>query len=152
MADTPITVPLSRLSEAMEIVSDRLDRRLNASMHAGADRMVKTILGGTPVDTGQARSNWITTLGTPSTGQIETYKLATTPSKQERQVFNIAYNQFLAASAGWNPVSEQPLFLTNNWELIEDLNAGNISRQGSRFVEAGVKSFRLGFRARFKKP
>lgn len=112
----------------------------------------------TPVDTGAARSNWRTRLGSPTVLTYKPYRPylsrlrgGTGGTMGEGANPRGVYEQAAAAvSRRVNP--EQPVYITNNLPYIGRLNTGYSRMAPSGFVPAGVSAglkLALG-RLRFK--
>lgn len=85
--------------------------------------------GGTPVDTGHARSNWIPSVGRPVT---------TVAGSREAVTFG-AQAQGIAAVAGRKPEDAyQRIYIQNNVPYIQQLNFGHSQQAPAGFVEAGI--------------
>jgi len=82
----------------------------------------RQLVNQTPVDTGRAKSNWIATVGVPSSETRE----STTPINNE-PVYN-------SAKFG------QKIFITNNLPYIQRLNNGYSAKAPSGYVDAIVRS------------
>jgi len=125
-----LQVSLKDLTSTFEKNVDTYSRKI---VREGAN----TAIMGTPVDTGEARSNW---RGSPSKnpprGQIPAYAPGGKLGINETANAGIASSAINATlSSRWVPSSGKPFVLFNNWKLIEDLNSGTVSEQGSHFVE-----------------
>lgn len=83
-----------------------------------------TLTARTPKDTGWARSNWIASVGTPSS-DLYGDKSSVEPSAG----FDSASVVF-----SWDPF-KAPLYLTNNVPYIGVLNAGHSSQAEAEFIE-----------------
>ena len=123
---------LNRRAEGMEVKVNRRMREAIVSTH-------RVIASGTPVDTGQARSNWRgSSAANAPTDVIEAYAPGTKLGISETANLASANAQVARAATRWKATSGRPFFIFNNWPLISDLNAGNISTQGSFFLQAGI--------------
>ncbi len=78
--------------------------------------------GGTPVDTGHARANWITSVGAAHAGEVEG---------------SGAYTAGLSEVLAWR-LSDQPLWVANGVPYIQNLNYGSSKQAPALFVEAAV--------------
>ena len=84
--------------------------------------------GGTPVDTGWARSNWIPNIGTP----------VTSPVGSKEAVSSAAQTRGLGAVLTYKFSSGQPLFVSNNVPYILVLNEGSSKQAPAGFVQAAI--------------
>lgn len=90
----------------------------------------------TPVDTGRARSNWLLSLGGPSTSEIEAYAQGKGGSSGAANA-NAAMAQAQAAVRGRRP--EQDVYISNNVPYIGRLNDGWSAQAPAGFVQAAVQ-------------
>lgn len=85
--------------------------------------------GGTPVDTGWARANWLPRVGQPANATAGS-RSSVSSSQQSAGVAHVAR---------WRLQSRLPIFITNNVPYIGLLNRGS-SRQAPRgFVQAAIR-------------
>lgn len=119
-------------------VSRGLDRKARAAHRAGKEVAVRA----TRVDTGAARSNWITSLGTPSNRVIPPYA----PGKG-LGIGEVA-NAEGAISQGQREVTRfrarlhGSIFITNSVPYIGKLNNGTSRRAGDMMLERGAQAAR----------
>lgn len=96
--------------------------------------------GGTPVDKGRARSNWrISTAAQPPSNVIPAYAPGEKLGIGESANLRGALAQGKRVASRWRASQGKTIALFNNWDQIERLNNGEISRQGSHFVEAAQR-------------
>lgn len=91
----------------------------------------QTVVLGTPVDTGRARSNWITTIGSPATEST----LNVDPGG------GAAIAQGSAMISRWR-LGMMPVFITNNVAYIVPLELGWSAQAPSGMVTAAMKAAR----------
>lgn len=103
-----------------------------------AEESARRAVGATPVYSGLHRSNWIMTINSPSTKVIPPYRPRVAAGIAERSNRQAAQAQHRAALRHFRNANTQKIYLTNNAPLIESLNAGRISVQGSGMVEKAV--------------
>lgn len=114
-----------------------------AAVSANADALVRkvalavdsTVVLATPVDTGQARSNWQVSLDQPASGTIPPY----VPGKGGNtgtDNANEAIRQGAQTIAGRTPGVN--INITNNLDYIEELNNGKSAQAPAGFVEEAV--------------
>lgn len=131
------------MADTLATLSTRLSRRVDR-FELKVDKRTKEIVGttvmtaaeGTPVDSGEARSNWrisaaVRTPGTVIPPYVPGEKLGINETANLGGVRAHA-NRVLAL---WKPAKDRPIAIFNNWEHIERLNSGEISQQGSHFIE-----------------
>lgn len=126
-----------------------------AEVGAAAERMVaeiaKTLVlridanlrrnpgaGGTPVDTGHARANWIHGIGAPARIEVD----GSDPSPHDSSVAAV-----LAYELG-----QGPLFLSNNVDYIQLLNRGHSDQADVGFVEAAIDQAMVEIQAEYGGP
>jgi hypothetical protein len=94
------------------------------------------VVNKTPVDTGRARGNWQTTLGTPATGEIEREDGSRAPS-------NVSYTE------GLPTIEQVPAFgviwLSNNLPYIERLENGYSQQAPNGMVSTTVTEIQVQF-------
>ncbi len=82
--------------------------------------------GGTPVDTGHARANWVPSVGTPSTSIVAGANSA-------------PHDSGIAAVLAYKIGTDaQPLFVSNNVPYIQALNYGHSKQAAMLFIEAAM--------------
>jgi len=96
----------------------------------------REVVLSTPVDTGRARSNWLLSLGGPSTSEIEAYAQGKGGSSGTANA-NAAMAQAQAAVQARRP--EQDVYISNNVPYIGRLNDGWSAQAPAGFVQAAVQ-------------
>lgn len=96
----------------------------------------REVVLSTPVDTGRARSNWLLSLGGPSTSEIEAYAKGKGGSSGAANA-NAAMAQAQSAVRGRRP--EQDVYISNNLPYIGRLNDGWSAQAPAGFVQAAVQ-------------
>lgn len=126
---------LRDLANSLNKKAASYEQQANEAAKDVAIAVVEHLAYNTPVDTTQALSNWIVTLGS---GTDQT-RLAFVPG-----MFGSTHNQSAqqtiqdAVNVLVNKKPGQTIFISNNLSYIRALNEGTISRQPSGFVEAAV--------------
>ena len=82
----------------------------------------------TPVDTGRARGNWFTSVGSDSDEVTDAVDKGG----------SMAMGRAQRLSATWMPSKGQSIFLTNNLPYIETLERGRIGNKGSTQAPNGM--------------
>ncbi|MCC6425646.1 MAG: hypothetical protein IT435_02375 [Phycisphaerales bacterium] len=122
--------------------ADRLPLAINVLVKGMARAITFYLIDGTPVDTGEARSNWLISLGVPLRGTIAPYtpypkfSQANGRGRNETANANAARQRAMSAIAARQP--GQTLFIQNNVEYIGELNRGTSRQAPALFVEASV--------------
>jgi hypothetical protein len=88
--------------------------------------------GGTPVDTGWARANWVANIGVPYPTTAGTRAEA-----EAGRLYNTAETQVAVVAATYR-FSQGEVHITNNVPYIQDLNEGSSSQAPRAFVQAAV--------------
>lgn len=89
----------------------------------------------TPVDTGQAISNWTLTLGSPNNDSFSPYAPGENGSTRQLNI-GAAYNQAMYAIADRR--AGQDIWITNPLSYITELNRGTSRQAPSGFVETSI--------------
>ena len=89
--------------------------------------------GGTPVDTGWARANWLPSVRQPIN--------ATAGTQEEAKAGNVDFTQSMAGegSVAFYKLSMGKAFISNNVPYIEQLNAGSSPQAQAGFVERAIQ-------------
>lgn len=90
--------------------------------------------GGTPVDTGWARVNWVPSVGTPFQGTVGTRAQA-----KKGQVSEATSSEGEARVATSYRLEQGPVFLSNNVPYINRLNDGHSKQAPVGFIQAAVQ-------------
>jgi len=88
--------------------------------------------GGTPVDTGWARANWVPRIGEPFRGTAGTREQA-----EQGNVSNSEQGAGIASVLGYT-LARGRVFISNNVPYIGRLNAGSSRQAPAGFVEAAI--------------
>jgi hypothetical protein len=129
---------LERFAKRMKKRADNVVREANRTKRLAALAVDQTLVMGTPVDTGRARSNWIVSLGEPSKEIIEPYDPTTKGGIGETANAKAALEQGKEAINKSRP--EEAINITNNVEYIESLNEGHSAQAPAMFIEAAVEA------------
>jgi hypothetical protein len=133
-----MALTLNGLADRIDKMADDFSANVNDTGRLAARRASVTIVNGTPVDTGKARSNHRVTVGKPSSGIYPPYVPGSKLGIKERRNANPTRAQHNEAIDKWVPMNGRSLFFTNNVPYLDGLNAGTLSAQGSRFIEAAA--------------
>ena len=90
--------------------------------------------GGTPIDTGWARANWVPQIGTPRTDTVGSRE-----SAEAGSVNQAASQGGLARVVGTYRLVNGPVFISNNVPYIVFLNAGTSPQAQPMFVERAIE-------------
>lgn len=92
--------------------------------------------GGTPVDTGWARANWVPSIGSPGPS------VPTPPTRKGRRrgAGSRAARQAAASTRLFGyKVRQGPVFISNGVPYIVNLNAGSSKQAPRNFVQANIR-------------
>lgn len=123
------------LAASLEKRAKQLDAVASKLAVEAAKAIVADLSEKTPVDTSNALSNWIVTLGQPSSNTIKPYFpgiYGSTKRSSAAQTRNEAEFVLGAKKPG------QSIFITNNVDYIVGLNEGSSKQQPAGFVERAV--------------
>lgn len=119
-----------------------LPRAVNAVVIAACYAISDTVIDGTPVDTGEARSNWQVSLGAPVNSVIPAYtpypKFSHGNGRGIAETANAAAAKAAARAVIVLRQPGQTVYLQNSVEHIQLLNAGSSQQAPAMFVELGV--------------
>lgn len=104
-----------------------LDRKIAAAAKALTLEIDKNLRRVTPVDTGHARANWVPSVGTPHSAEVEV------TNKTGSGEHAAGVSKVLAYKLG-----DGPLFVSNNVPYIRRLNYGHSKQAPAGFIEFAV--------------
>jgi hypothetical protein len=113
-----------------------MEQGVQATVRKVALAIDQTVVMGTPVDTGRARSNWMVTVGAPSDAVISAYAPGEGGNTAASNTA-AALEQGAAVIAGYAGGSS--IHLTNNLPYIARLNDGYSAQAPAGFVEKSVQ-------------
>lgn len=126
------------MAEQTEIVvrdltafTERTLSRLGIEAHANL--VAAPSEGGTPVDTGWARANWVPNIGGAFDGTAGTREQA-----QQGRIDSGTAQRGLVALATQYRLRQGPVFITNNVPYIGILNDGSSAQAPRAFVQAAI--------------
>lgn len=135
---------LGQFARNINRTADRLPRAVSAVVTAVGRAVSYEVIDRTPVDTGEARSNWLPSLGVPIRGTIAPYTPYPKGSKGNgRGVGERANAQAAKLRVDGALKARQPgqtFIVQNNVEHIGLLNAGSSAQAPALFVELAVQA------------
>lgn len=154
-----MAITLTQFAKEMEQIAENLEVGVIELRRETIIGIVNRIAELTPVDTGQARSNWQVGVGAPPTGTRPPYSPIPSRwrrpygrggSRSERR--NLLGVTMTAQGKLRDIRGDEPIYITNNLPYIDRLNQGWSSQSPAGFVMLGVRAgTELGFRnARFR--
>lgn len=128
---------LHSFAKRMRDKANRVEPEVARLVKAAAITVVTEVASSTPVKTGQASSNWLTSIGAPFPYYIaaEDYSRKWTDSVS------------FAKSVLTNYKSDTAIHITNNVPYIAELNRGTSRQAPKLFVQMAVLRARYSFRA-----
>lgn len=135
---------LRNFARNMNRTSDRLPRAVSAVVTAVGRAVTVNVIDGTPVDTGEARSNWIVSIGVPVRGTVAPYtpypKFSRGNGRGIAETANAAAAKSRAEGAFRAKQPGQRLIIQNNVDHIGLLNSGTSTQAPALFVELAVQA------------
>lgn len=110
-----------------KVVNDVNDAKIKTALAAA-----RAVIQWTPVDTGQARSNWLPKIGSPPTHTRLPHAPGSHLGRGESANAGAAMARVTAVFGAAKP--GQPLYLKNNLPYIGRLNAGHSRQSPAGFV------------------
>lgn len=127
MASRQIRVVVSSLNGFVELLMKKVALDIVANLSAAPGE------GGTPVDTGWARANWVPQIGSPKTsvsGSRAQAEKGLLPSDQQTGIAQVATSYKLARG---------PIHITNNVPYIQRLDQGSSKQAPRGFIRRAIK-------------
>jgi len=122
----------TKINEAIQKFVARVIRKLTTDTVANLQRAPSK--GGTPVDTGWARANWIASIGTPVTTTA-----GTRADAEAGKIDKSAAEQGLVNILAYTSPKIGNVYISNNVPYIELLNAGTSKQAPPMFVEMAIQ-------------
>lgn len=127
MASRRVRIVVNSLSDFLDQIIKKITLDIVANLVRAAAE------GGTPVDTGWARANWVPSIGKPASGT------AGTRASAEAGNINLGSQQGgVAAVATSYKTSKGAVHITNNVPYINNLNDGSSKQAPKGFVQAAI--------------
>lgn len=127
---------LNDFGNRIEGIGIRFDQKRKQLRILTALAVDQALVLATPVDKGRARSNWQVSVGRPILAEIEPYAPGDKLGLGETANASGALEQARAALA--RDIGEEPIYITNNVEYINVLNAGHSAQAPAGFVEEAL--------------
>lgn len=126
-------VTIELFAQRMNLRATEVRAAVVQAVKLAAEAAVKTVTEETPADTGQARSNWITTLNNPTALTIPAYSPGSHLGMGETANAGAAQAQARPSIDAY--ADGGSVIIQNNLPYIAGLNDGSISVQSSHMVE-----------------
>jgi hypothetical protein len=140
-------VKIELFAARMNLRASQVRSYANRAVKAGATAVVHRVTEETPADTGQARSNWITTLDTPFFGTVPPYAPGSKLGMGETANAQGAQLQAKPAISAYQVDKNAAVIVQNNLDYIKGLDDGTISAQSRNMVAKAVQSGVIAVRA-----
>ena len=128
---------LQTLSAELKQLSLRISGDLDKVVRQVALAIDQAVVVATPVDTGQARSNWLVSVGQPRTDTIPAYDhgvLGSTSGPNTTQALDQGRGVISSAPSG------ATIYISNNLPYIGRLNQGYSMQAPAGYVERAVEA------------
>lgn len=133
MADQVVVV-----MQALESVTEQVIKKVALDIVANLSRAANE--GGTPVDTGWARANWLANVSTPSKNVAGTPESVNVAESEQQSGLGKVLLYRLAAG---------PVYISNNVPYILRLNEGYSKQAPAGFVQRAIQEAVSGLRGAF---
>lgn len=125
-------MPRKRSTDKVSIVISELNAFVQKTMAALALRIIANLVappsqGGTPVDTGWARANWVPNIGSPINSPVGEPGKPSPGAQQAGQAALVRYK-----------LGQGPIYITNAVPYIGRLNAGHSKQAPAGFIQLAV--------------
>jgi len=125
-----LTIKLIGTDQFLQALGDK-EQQINTKMKKVAIEIFRRIILKTPVDTGQARNNWFTTINTPSTDMTEEIDKSGQKAIKD-MVAKVLETKF---------TDKQIVYISNNLPYIDVLENGSSDQAPSGMVKTTVAEF-----------
>lgn len=125
---------LEDFAKRMTRISVEVENGVEQGMRDCAGAVARSVIGGTPADTGRARSNWSAQMDEPARGLIPAYvpgKAGSTAQENAKAATQAA----VAKIAHFDIDKHKSIHITNNLPYIGSLNDGHSKQAPAGFVQ-----------------
>lgn len=129
---------LETFGAAMARLSLRIEEGVERKVRAAALAVDQSVVNGTPVDTGRARSNWLVGINSPVRRERESIAPGSRGSTGGA-VAAQAIAEGSAKIAGYSVTKDTAIYVSNNLDYIIDLENGKSRQAPAGFVAQGVQ-------------
>jgi len=130
---------LLQFSRNIRSIGSRIENNSAKVVRDTSKAALRSLINGTPVDTGKARSNWRVGLGAPTRSVIPAYSPGKKLGRGER------LNARAALAAGFARINQlrigpvagragKAVFITNSIPYLDELRRGSSTQQGNDWV------------------
>lgn len=128
---------LDSLAARLHELANRIDRNRVQLVKTVALTVDQTVVTGTPVDTGRARSNWLVSIGEGSTSPVEAYSEGKNGSTAAANL-QAATAQAEATIGQYQGKLGEQIQIVNNLPYIKPLNEGHSAQAPAGYIEAAI--------------
>ena len=121
----------AEFSKRMEVIAEGVVENVAKTVRKAALAVDQVAVTTTPVDTGRARANWLTSVGSPSNHTV--------PSPGPGSAGQQAIAQGQSVIGAWKG---GPIFITNNVEYVVPLDKGSSAQAPSGMTAAALQAGR----------
>lgn len=137
-------VSLKQFGRNMDRSGKNLPSSVNVVVKAVGRAVGHAVVDDTPVDQGQARSNWLPSLGVPIKGTIAPYQEYPKGSRGLGQGRRETANASAAKARIDGAINArqpgQSIIIQNNLDYIRELNAGSSAQAPALFVQSAIRA------------
>ena len=131
---------LLNFARRMKITSVKVEKGANAMVFQTMAVVLQELVRATPVDTGQARSNWLVSLDIPRSDVVPAHAPGRHLGLNESANAQATIREGLDAMSGRK--TGQEVWITNNIYYIGRLNDGSSTQAPAMFVQKAVQAGR----------
>jgi Flp pilus assembly protein TadD len=128
---------LDAFAKRMSRIAVEVEGNVEQAMKDCATAVAKSVVEGTPVDTGKARSNWLAGIDAPVSAEIEPHVPGIAGSTGDANA-EAAIDQASAVIETFNIAKNSSIHVTNNLPYIGALNDGHSRQAPTDFVKLAV--------------
>ena len=137
------SVGLRQFSANLRRLAARVETNAHKTSRRAAEAAVRSVAFSTPVDTGKARSNWNTTVGSPDFSVKEPPAEGLSGDAAAARVLGEARRVIRS----WDPGTGEPLTLANGVPYIEKLDNGSSKQAPAGMTPLAMQAARAAARA-----
>lgn len=126
---------LLKLATRLEKLAKKVEVSASNTAVKAATSILTQLSVLTPVDTSQALSSWVVSLGSPSGLKRTPFvhgKRGSSANASAKAMLRVGYDTLKTKVPG------QPIYITNNQDYIVDLNNGSSTQQPAGFIQRAV--------------
>ena len=128
---------LNDFAKRVSRIAVEVEGNVERAMKDCATAVARSVVEGTPVDTGKARSNWLAGIDTPVIAEIEAHAPGMGGSTGDTNA-EAAIGLASAVIETFDIEKNRSIHVTNNLPYIQPLNDGHSAQAPANFVEMAV--------------